>query len=190
MGAYLYLPRIDTRAVAEIVDSYIERAVLPRFATGDFADRTQFGVHLALLDMGRGFSFDDCFLYMGGYNMADPAQGVDERYMNIAVNKCESAWRTGKSMRELTYLNPLALTMSDTPYSGGVALYGIAGGVSGLRDQDDEALTVQLIMEVWRHAVTEHQAILKMGFDFIPSPEELELRRRELNESPELPGDH
>ena len=156
---------LSTALVENLVTKFFNEHVVPKME--------QFGEkNLAIWVAFRvpGLSFEECVLFSMKRNIM---QGPFEGPCNIiAKSKCVISWRTGLSSREVTDLHPELLLPGETAYPGSTVNGNLVVAISGLPDQWDEALSIQLAAEIlgevrFRHAANR-KAMAQNGEHFLP----------------------
>lgn len=130
--------------IGHIVEDFLERAVHP-LLVGGLVKRPHLAVVVA---DATADSYEDAILYSGFYNPEE--QEPQYSFQNFAEMKAEVSWRTGLSTRVVVQLHPEMLQNGDIRYAGAIVYGGFVVAVSGLDDFDDEAIALQIAVELWR----------------------------------------
>lgn len=139
--------------ISEVVEGYLERAVLPLLRSGVLR-RRQLAVAVAeKADPSAEFRIR----YDTTYNFQEGP--LENPYDAFAEAKCLLAYRTEMSTREVALLYPTLLLPGDIVYPGGIYYRGIAVGVSGVDNWDDERFAFQIAVELWAAVMTSQNQV-------------------------------
>lgn len=159
---------IDRKVAEEVITAFLERAVFPLMRSGQLK-----GQHLAVTVVDHSTprhpkTWSERILFQRFFNLDESTPKYP--YIGIAEGKCQLADRTGMSTREVVEFHPELLLEGDVVFPGGIVYGGFAVGVSGLDDWDDEAIAMQIALELWRTAMGLHQNTKASDIDHLPTP--------------------
>lgn len=131
----------------------------------ELGDTRTASIHIVIMDPAKqpdmGFSFEDAILFEE--SIGTPSN----EYIAFARSKAEVSWRYKMHSQMVQQLFPHLYMQGMTVHGGGVYLYGIAAGASGVQYQMDQWFAEMIIITCRALCIGQMRKIVEAGTNFI-----------------------